>query len=65
MIMEIVLEKLRIRSRLVKLILGALLTALMISLGMMGILWLIGFSVNPVLPAKLAAVGAAAYAARV
>ena len=65
MIVERLLEKLRIRSRLMKLIAGSALTALAISLGMVGILKLFGFSVNPGIPAVLAAIGAATYAARV
>jgi len=65
MIIERLLEKLRIRSRPIKLIIGSALTALVISLGMVGILRLFGFSVNPGIPAAVAAIGAAAYAARV
>jgi small-conductance mechanosensitive channel len=65
MIIERLLEKLHIRSRPMKLIIGSALTALVISLGMVGILRLFGFSVNPGIPAAVAAIGAAAYAARV
>jgi len=64
-IIERLLEKLRVRSRPMKLILGSALTALTISLGMVGILRLFGFSVNPGIPAAIAAIGAAAYAAKV
>jgi hypothetical protein len=64
MVTEIILEKLHIRSRLWKLIAGSILTALIISLGMMGILKLMSISINPGVPAVIAVVGAAAYAAR-
>jgi len=65
MIVEKLIEKLSIRSSFVKLILGSTLIALIIALGMIGILRLFGFSVNPVNPFALAAVGAAIYAARI
>jgi len=65
MIVEKLIEKLSIRSSFVKLILGSTLIALIIALGMIGILRLFGFSVNPVIPVALAAVGAAIYAARI
>jgi len=61
---EILLEKLYIRSRLWKLIAGSILTALLISLGMIGILKLMSISINPGVPAVIAVVGAATYAAR-
>jgi uncharacterized membrane-anchored protein len=64
MLAEIILEKLHIRSRLWKLIAGSILTALMISLGMIGILKLMGISINPGVPAVIATIGAAAYAVR-
>jgi len=64
MVTEILLEKLHIRSRLWKLIAGSILTALLISLGMIGILKLMGVSISPGVPAAVAVVGAAAYAAR-
>ncbi len=50
MIVEKVLEKMSIRSRLAKLIIASVLTALIISLGMMGILRLVGFQMNPGIP---------------
>ena len=65
MIVEKLIEKLPIRSSFVKLILGSTLIALIIALGMIGILRLFGFSINPVIPVVLAAVGAAIYAARI
>jgi len=64
MIIERLVEKLPIRSNFTKLIVGSILTALAISLGMVGILKLFGFSVNPGIPAALASIGAATYAAR-
>jgi hypothetical protein len=64
MVTETLLEKLHIRSRLWKLIAGSILTALIISLGMIGILKLMGVSINPGVPAVIATIGAAAYAAR-
>jgi hypothetical protein len=63
MVTEILLEKLHIRSRLWKLIAGSILTALIISLGMIGILKLMGVSISPGVPAAVATIGAAAYAA--
>jgi hypothetical protein len=65
MVIDRLLEKLHVRSRPMKLIVGSALTALTISLGTVGILKLLGFSVNPGIPAVVAAIGAAAYAARV
>lgn len=53
------------RLYLAKLLIGAVLIALVISLGMIGILKLLGFSINPAIPAALGAIGAATYAARV
>jgi len=65
MIVEKLIEKLSIRSSFVKLILGSTLIALIIALGMIGILRLFGFWVSPVIPVALAVVGAAIYAARI
>ena len=64
MVTEILLEKLHIRSRLWKLMAGSILTALMFSLGIMGILKLMGISINPGVPVVIAVAGTAAYAAR-
>ena len=64
MIAEKVLEKMHIVSRPAKLILGSTIVALMISLGMIGILKLIGFPMNPGIPAVMGVIGAAAYVAR-
>ncbi len=64
MVTEMLLEKLHIRSRLWKLIAGSILTALIISLGMIGILKLMSISINPGVPAAVATIGAATYVAR-
>jgi hypothetical protein len=63
MIVDELVGKLHIRSNFTKLIAGSIFTALMIALGMVGILKLIGFSINPVILAVLGVVGAATYAA--
>ena len=63
MIVDKLVEKLPIRSNFTKLIVGSILTALVISLGMVGILKLLSFSINPAIPAVLGAVGGAIYAA--
>ncbi len=63
MIVDKLVEKLPIRSNFTKLIAGSIITALVIALGMVGILKLLGFSINPAIPAVLGAVGAATYAA--
>jgi len=63
MIVEKLVEKLPVRSRLTKIIAGCILTAFMISIGMIGILRLLNFSVNPAIVAVLATIGADAYAA--
>ena len=65
MLIKRFLGKIRIRLRLAKLVTGSVLTALTISLGMIGILKLVGFPMNPVVPAVMGVVGATAYAARV
>jgi hypothetical protein len=64
MIIERLVEKLPVKSNFEKLIIGSILTALAISLGMVGILRLFDFSINPAIPSVLAAIGAATYAAR-
>jgi zinc transporter ZupT len=62
MIVDKLVEKLHIRSNFMKLIAGSVLTALVIALGMVGILKLFSFSINPVIPAVLGVVGGAIYA---
>ena len=64
MIIEGLMEKLPVKSNFTKLIVGSVLTALTISLGMVGILRLFDFSINPAIPSAFAAIGAATYAAR-
>jgi hypothetical protein len=63
MIVDKFVEKLHIRSNLIRLIAGSILTSLVIALGMVGILKLFNFSINPVIPAVLGVVGGAIYAA--
>jgi hypothetical protein len=58
-----IIDKLPIRSSFAKLILGAILVALLVSLGMIGVLKLFGFSVNPSIPSVFAGISAALYAA--
>lgn len=65
MVIKKIIDKLPIRSGFAKLILGAVLVALLISLGMVGVLKLFGFSVDPVIPSVFAGISAAIYAARV
>jgi len=64
MIIERLVEKVPVRSNVGKLIIGSMLTALTISLGMVGILALFDLSINPAIPSAFAAVSAALYAAR-
>ena len=64
MIIEHLVGKLPTKSGFTKLMAGSVLTALAISLGMVGILRLLDFTVNPALPATLGAVGAAVFVAR-
>ena len=63
MIVDKLVEKIHIRSNFMKLIAGSVLTALVIALGMVGILKLFSFSINPAVPAVLGTVGGAIYAA--
>jgi len=53
MVIEKSIDKLPIRSSFVKVILGAFLVALLISLGMVGVLMLFGFSINPTISLPL------------
>lgn len=62
MIIKGFIEKLHLRSPLLKLILGSALSALAVALGTSVVLRLLGFEVHPGIPAALAAVAAAAYA---
>jgi len=63
MIVDKFVEKLHIRSSFMRSIVGSVLTALVIALGMVGILKLFSFPINPAVPAILGAVGGAIYAA--
>jgi hypothetical protein len=63
MVVKKVIDRCSIESSFTKLILGAVLAALLVSLGMNGILRLLGFSVNPAIPSVFASIGAAIYAA--
>lgn len=65
MIVEKIMDKLPVRSPLIKMIIGGILVALLISFGAFGILRLIDFSVNPVIVAIIAVIGAAVYAASI
>ena len=62
MIIDKLVEKLHIRSDFMKLIAGSILTALLIALGMVGILKLSSFSINPAIPAIVGVIGGAIYA---
>ncbi len=64
MIVEKLVEKLTVISNLV-IIIGGILTALMISIGALGILRLFNFSVNPAIVVVLATTGAAIFAANI
>ena len=57
-------KKTRIKSYWIRLILGSAITALMISLGMVIVLELLDFEINPGIIAALAAIGVSLYAAR-
>ena len=64
MIVERLIKSLSTRSPILRLIAGSVVVALTISLGMVAILSLFGFGVNPALPSALGAIGAALFAAR-
>ncbi len=65
MIVKKIIDKCPIESNFVKLVFGAVIAALLVSLGMISVLKLFGFSVNPVIPSVFASIGAALYAAGV
>lgn len=65
MIIELIYQKKNIGTRFVRALPVAVLTALAISFGMIGILSLFHFSINPAIPATIGVVGAAAYAAKI
>ena len=64
MLTEQLVKLLPIQSPILKLIIGSVIVALTISLGMVAVLRLLGFEVNPALPSALAGIGAAVFAAR-
>lgn len=64
MIIQAIVEKLPIESRHCLLIVGSIITALAISLGMVGGMHLLGLGINPAIPAAVGAVGGAVFAAR-
>ena len=63
MLVDKLAGKLLTKSHFTRLVAGSILTALAISLGMAGILKLLGFSTNPAIPAVFGVIGAATYAA--
>jgi len=63
MIVDKLIEKLHIRLNFMKIIAGSILTALVIALGMVGILKMFSYSINPMIPAVFGVVGGAIYAA--
>lgn len=65
MIVEKIMDKLPVSSTLAKMIAGGILTALLISIGALGILKLFNFSVNSAIVAIIAVIGAAVYAASI
>jgi len=64
MIIEHLIERIPTKSAFTKLMVGSVITALSISLGMVWILQAFDFSISPALPASLGAIGAALFAAR-
>lgn len=64
MIVKKVLNAVHIRSDATYLYVGSIASALLISLGMVGVLALVDFQLNPAIPAALGAMGAALFAAR-
>jgi phosphate/sulfate permease len=63
MVVKKLINKLPINSDFMRLFLGAVLVALLISLGMVGVFKLLGMPVNPTVPSVFASIGAAIYAA--
>ncbi len=62
MVVSKLVAALPIHSTFVKMITGSIIVALAISLGIVGILALLGFSINPAIAVAPAAIGAAIYA---
>ena len=64
MIVQAIVERLPIQSRYGLLIGGSIITAVAISLGMVGGMHLLGLGINPAIPAAMGAAGGAVFAAR-
>lgn len=64
MIVERIVNALPVKSAFIKLLAGAALTAVVISLLMVYISGWFGYTLDPVIPSAFAATGAAIYAAR-
>jgi len=64
MVLGNLIDKLPIKSHFMKMIIGSLMTALIISLGIYGIPYFWGFKINAGIPAAFAAIGASLFAAR-
>ena len=64
MLVEKIINILHIKSEFLQLLIGAVVIALIISLGMFYLLDLAHFSITPALPAATGAIGAAIFAAR-
>jgi CHASE2 domain-containing sensor protein len=64
MIADHVMKLIPGRQGLTKLIIGSSIVALMISLGMVGVVSFLDFTLSPVIPSVFAAIGAAIFAAR-
>lgn len=64
MIVERIDQSIPVKSQFLKLVIGSVITALLISLGLVFILKLFNFSIAPAIPSAFAAIGAAIFAAR-
>lgn len=64
MVLGNLIDRLPIKSHFMKMISGALITALIISLSIYGIPYFWGFKINAGIPAAFAAIGASLFAAR-
>ena len=61
MIVERLVEALPVKSELIKLIVGAAMTGILISLGVVFVLSLTSFAIKPALPSIFAGIGAAIF----
>ena len=64
MIVQAIIERLSVQSRYCLLIVGSIITAVAISLGMVGGMHLLGLDINPAIPAAMGAAAGAVFAAR-